>query len=190
MAAAATALLVVDMVNDFIMPESPIHVPGAIGIIPSVIRAVEIARQRGMLVVWAMREHDKYGRDVELFRRPFYANGNGPVTKGTKGAHLVDGLEIEEADYKVVTSRMSAFFATNLHLVLQASGIKSLVVVGVQTPNCIRQTAFEAVSWDYQPVTVLTNATAAATPQIHAANLLDMRNIGIKTITLEEWAQL
>jgi nicotinamidase-related amidase len=39
--------------------------------------------------------------------------------------------------------------------------------VGVQTPNCIRQTVFDAVALDYQPVTVLVDATAAATPDIH-----------------------
>ena len=40
-------------------------------------------------------------------------------------------------------------------------------MVGVQTPNCIRQTAFDAVSLDYQSVTVIVDATAAATPDIH-----------------------
>lgn len=39
--------------------------------------------------------------------------------------------------------------------------------IGVQTPNCIRQTVFDAVALDYQPVTVLFDATAAATPDIH-----------------------
>ena len=39
--------------------------------------------------------------------------------------------------------------------------------LGVQTPNCIRQTAFDAVSLDYQSVTVIVDATAAATPDIH-----------------------
>ena len=39
---------------------------------------------------------------------------------------------------------------------------------GVQTPNCIRQTAFDAIALDYQPVTVVVDATAAATPDVHA----------------------
>lgn len=38
---------------------------------------------------------------------------------------------------------------------------------GVQTPNCIRQTVFDAVSLDYQHVSVISDATAAATPEIH-----------------------
>lgn len=39
--------------------------------------------------------------------------------------------------------------------------------LGVQTPNCIRQTVFDAVALDYQSVSVIVDATAAATPDIH-----------------------
>lgn len=185
-----TALLVIDMQKDFIKDESPVNVKGGKDVVPNVIKAVEIARQRGILIVWVVREHDPLGRDVELFRRHLYAEGKvGPISKGTEGAELVDGLVIKEGDYKVVKTRFSAFFATHLHSFLQGAGINSLVVTGVQTPNCIRQTVFDAVALDYQPVTVLVDATAAATPDIHLANVLDMKNIGVATPTLQEWSE-
>ncbi|KAJ7963032.1 Isochorismatase family protein [Quillaja saponaria] len=63
------------------------------------------------------------------------------------------------------------------------AGINSLVITGLQTPNCIRQTVFDDVALDYQPVTVLVDATAAA-PDIHVANIFDMKNIGVTTTTL------
>lgn len=44
------------------------------------------------------------------------------------------------------------------------------VLAGVQTPNCIRQTVFDAVELDYPDVTVIVDATAAATPEIHTGN--------------------
>ncbi|GKA96832.1 probable inactive nicotinamidase [Tanacetum coccineum] len=103
------------------------------------------------------------------FCRHWYGEGKlKPSSKGSKGAELVDGLVIKDEDYKVVKTRFSAFFATNLHSVLQAAGIDSLVVVGVQTPNCIRQTVFDVVGLDYKSVTVIVDATAAATPDVHA----------------------
>ena len=37
---------------------------------------------------------------------------------------------------------------------------------GVQTPNCVRQTVFDAVALDYEKVTVIVDATAAASPEI------------------------
>ncbi|KAG5248659.1 isochorismatase hydrolase family protein [Salix suchowensis] len=183
-----TALLVIDMQNDFILEDGLMKVNGGKAIVPNVIKAVDIARQRGILVVWVVREHDQQGRDVELFRRHLYSPGKaGPTSKGSVGAELVDGLVIKEGDYKLVKTRFSAFFATHLHSFLRTEGIKSLVITGVQTPNCIRQTVFDAVALDYQPVTVIVDATAAATPDIHAANIFDMKNIGVATPALQEW---
>ncbi|CAI8601262.1 unnamed protein product [Vicia faba] len=185
-----TALLVIDMQKDFIEDGSPMLVKGGKDIVPNVIKAVEVARKRGILIVWVVREHDPLGRDVELFRRHLYTAGKvGPTTKGSEGAELVDGLVIREGDFKLVKTRFSAFFSTHLHSVLQREGINSLVITGVQTPNCIRQTVFDAVALDYQHVTVLFDATAAATPDIHLANVIDMKNIGVATPTLQEWSE-
>ncbi|XP_076881161.1 putative inactive nicotinamidase At3g16190 [Bidens hawaiensis] len=184
----STALLVIDMQNDFLLEDSAIRLDGGLAIVPNVIKAVEDARRRGFVVVWVVREYDPLGRDVELFRRPFYANGNlKPTSKGSKGAEMVDGLVIKPEDYKVVKTRFSAFFDTNLQSFLQGAEIDNLVVVGIQTPNCIRQTVFDAVALDYKSVTVIVDATAAATPDVHAANIYDMKNVGVAAPTLEEW---
>lgn len=164
-----TALLVIDMQKDFILPGSPMQVEGGQAIVPNVIKAVEVARGRGIPIIWVVREHDPLGRDVELFRRHLYSPGKSkPTSKGGVGAELVDGLVIKEDDYKLVKTRFSAFFNTHLHLYLQGTGIGRLVITGVQTPNCIRQTVFDAVALDYQSVTVILDATAAATDEVHA----------------------
>ncbi|KAJ4834102.1 hypothetical protein Tsubulata_041489 [Turnera subulata] len=185
-----TALLVIDMQKDFILDDAPMRVDGGKAIVPNVIKTVETARHRGILVVWVVREHDPLGRDVELFRRHKYSAGKlGPTSKGSAGAELVDGLVIKEGDYKVVKTRFSAFFSTHLHSFLQTEGIKNLVVAGVQTPNCIRQTVFDAVALDYPSIAVIIDATAAASPEVHAANIFDMKNIGVATPTLQEWCE-
>ncbi|CAI0423212.1 unnamed protein product [Linum tenue] len=143
------------------------------------------------LWIQVVREHDPLGRDVEVFRRHLYSKGKvGPTSKGSAGAELVDGLVMKEGDYKVVKTRFSAFFATHLHSFLKTEGIQDLVVIGVQTPNCIRQTVFDAVALDYPSVSVILDATAAATPDIHQANVFDMKNIGVATPTLQEWSEL
>lgn len=148
-----------------------------------------------MMGVQVVREHDPLGRDVELFRRHLYSDGKPkPTSKGSVGAELVDGLVIKDGDYKLVKTRFSAFFNTHLHSYLQGAGIHKLVItgnlqylfcykllhaaflylcnfllsyLGVQTPNCIRQTVFDAVALDYEKVTVIVDATAAARPDIH-----------------------
>ncbi|PON58616.1 Isochorismatase-like [Parasponia andersonii] len=183
-----TALLVIDMQKDFVHEDGLMRVNGGKAIVPNVIQAVQLARLRGILVIWVVREHDRLGRDVELFRRHLYGDGKlGPIVKGGLGAELVEGLVVKEGDYKLVKTRFSAFFNTHLHSFLRDAGIESLVITGVQTPNCIRQTVFDAVALDYPSVTVIVDATAAATPEIHAANIFDMKNVGVAAPTLQEW---
>ncbi|XP_041991554.1 probable inactive nicotinamidase At3g16190 isoform X3 [Salvia splendens] len=161
------ALLVIDMQKDFIHPGGPVHVIGGAAIVPNVVKAVEQARIRQIPIIWVVREHDPLGRDVELFRRHWYAADEPkPTSKGSVGAELVDGLVIKDGDYKLVKTRFSAFFNAHLHLYLQGAGINMLVITGVQTPNCIRQTVFDAVALDYHKVMVIVDATAAATPVV------------------------
>lgn len=89
----------------------------------------------------------------------------------------------------VAKTRFSAFHATALHADLTARGVTRLVLAGVQTPNCIRATAYDALALDMPSVTVLSDATAAATPFVQQANLYDLRVAGADVITVDEWAQ-
>ena len=62
-----------------------------------------------------------------------------------------------------------------------------VVVAGVQTPNCVRATAFDAVAEEFADVSVLADATASATPAVQEANLADLRAAGVHTPTLGQW---
>ncbi len=101
------------------------------------------------------------------------------------GADLVDGLTISDTDVVVVKRRWSAFFATDLDMVLRRLGVRGIVLAGVQTPNCIRATANDATSFDYRCV-VLSDATASATPAVQAANLADMAKMGVEVLDTTE----
>uniref|UniRef100_A0A0D9VER8 Isochorismatase-like domain-containing protein n=1 Tax=Leersia perrieri TaxID=77586 RepID=A0A0D9VER8_9ORYZ len=143
-----TAMLVIDMQKDFVDPTmSKVALLSGEAILPAVTEAVVVARKRGIFIVWVVREHHHSGRDVELFRRHFYTDGKGLAVEGSEGAELADGLVIKESDYKLVKTRFSAFFATNLDSVLKTSGIKNLVIVD-----------FRLLS----PVSLLPRATRAA----------------------------
>jgi nicotinamidase-related amidase len=58
----------------------------------------------------------------------------------------------------------------------------------VQYPNCIRATALDSVSYDYN-TTVITEATAGADDEIALSNIRDLRNIGVKCLTFSEWSK-
>ncbi|XP_020594339.1 uncharacterized protein LOC110034414 [Phalaenopsis equestris] len=53
-----TAMLVIDMQNDFILPGGPMHVAGGQAIVPEVIHAVSVARHRGISVIWVCRRRN------------------------------------------------------------------------------------------------------------------------------------
>ncbi|KAJ8440014.1 hypothetical protein Cgig2_020502 [Carnegiea gigantea] len=54
-----TALLVIDMQKDFILPGGPLAVDGGAAIVPNVIKVVQVARERGMLVVWRITNQER-----------------------------------------------------------------------------------------------------------------------------------
>lgn len=177
------ALLVIDMQNDFCQATADLFVAGAPQAVPRVIDAVSAFRDAGLPVIFVMRRHRADGSDVDRSRRELFARR--PFLVASPGADLVAGLSVEPGDYLVEKCRWSAFYATDLDLLLRRLNVDRLYLAGVQTPNCIRTTACDANARDYECV-VLSDATASATPAVQDANLFDMANMGIRISTTAE----
>jgi hypothetical protein len=63
--------------------------------------------------------------------------------------------------------------------------VKRIVLTGTQYPNCIRATAVDAMSLDYE-VVLCTDACSAAFTEVAAANIYDLEHMGIECISLKE----
>ena len=63
-----------------------------------------------------------------------------------------------------------------------------MILMGTTTPNCIRSTGYDAISYNYD-VTVLSDATSSRSEAVQAANIEDMATIGMTIMTAEEFAQ-
>jgi len=183
------ALLVIDMQNDFCLPDAILCVKGAMTCLPRVVAAVEEARQRACPIFWVVREHDPSGVDVERTRvHLFPPHGPGATVAGSPGAELVSPLKVEPGDIVISKKRFSSFFGTQLDMILRRLGTQRVVLCGVQTPNCIRGTATDALALDYEEILVLSDATASKSEPVQAANLEDMKNMGIANCTVAAWA--
>jgi len=183
--ARATALLVIDMQEDFVLPEGPLFVAGAPATVPALARLLDLGRARGWAVFHVLREHAPDGSDAEITRRGLFAGGGGFCLPGTPGARIVEPLRPLPGETCVVKKRFSAFFGTDLHARLTALGVGTVVIGGTQYPNCIRATATDALARDYR-VVVVTDCCSAATQAVAEANVADLRAMGLTCVPLAE----
>jgi nicotinamidase/pyrazinamidase len=168
---AGTALLVVDVQNDFADPKGALYVAGGETVLPLVNAMLADAVAAGAAVV--------YSRDWHPASTPHFQKFGGvwPVhcVGGSWGAefhprlHLVDGAEHVlkgaggEDGYSAFSVRdpaSGATSATQLEAILRARGIERLVVVGLATDYCVRETALDALRLGFD-TTVVRAAVAA-----------------------------
>ena len=174
------ALLIIDMQNDVVEK----MVTSGREVIPKIKRVLELFRKFKKPVIHIARVHRPDGVDVEKFRKKIFSE-KPFLVKGTNGAEIVDELSPAKNEYIIEKQRFSGFFQTELQILLNNLGVDTLVVTGIQTPNCVRATVIDAIGYDYD-VIVLKDATNAKTKEIHEANLLDMENMGVKIMTVDE----
>ncbi|MBP1449704.1 MAG: cysteine hydrolase [Thermoproteus sp.] len=164
--AKRTALVVVDMQNDFAHPDGKLYSPSSRGIIPVIKSLVEKARGAGVKIVYTQDAH--YPDDPVEF--PIW----GPhVVKGSWGWRIVDELAPAEGDIVIEKMRYDAFFGTSLDHVLRMYGIRHLVVTGTVANICVLHTVASARLLLYD-VVVPIDAVAALNEFDYAAALRQM----------------
>ncbi len=179
------ALLIIDMQNGFLNPESPLCIRGALPTVPACARTISACRNAGLPVIFVNRRYRADGSDVELTRRQLWARGGKPLTLGSTGPLSVENppeFGREDGDYEIIKPRYSAFFQTSLDLLLRRLCVDTVVLTGTTTPNCIRTTCYDAISLDYH-VVILDDCCSSNTDAIQQANMLDMANVGAEILS-------
>lgn len=180
-----TALLIIDMQQDFAVPGGTYEIPGAHETIPMIRKVLTRFRELHWPVFHIVREYRADGSDVEITRLPAL-QAQPMLVPGTPGVRIVPGLEPEPGEYRVVKQRFSAFMYTELDLMLRRLQVQRVVVTGTQLPVCLRTTLFDGLSLDYEMI-LLTDGSSSRTLEIHQANILDIQNIGIACYTVDEF---
>ena len=178
------ALLVIDMQNGFLNPESPLCIRDAQATVPACAAVIAGCREAGVPVVFINRAYRPDGSDVEHTRRKVWEEGGKPLTPGSTGPLSVENppeFDRRPEDYEIIKPRYSAFFQTELDLLLRRLGVDTVILTGTTTPNCIRTTCYDAISLDYK-VTVVADCCSSNTEKIQRANLLDMGNVGAEIL--------
>ncbi len=183
------ALLVIDMQRGFLSANSPLCIAGAAATVPACAAVIDACREKGIPVFFVTRAYAADGSDVERPRRAAWEAGGKPLSPGCDeeiSAAMPEEFGSDPSDYCIVKPRWSAFFATELDLVLRRLGVRRVILAGTTTPNCIRTSCYDAIALDYD-VTVLSDCTSSQTPQIQQSNLRDMAAAGAEIISSAEF---
>lgn len=164
-----TALVLVDVIASFFDPAEANYYPEAPAVLPYIQQLLGTARERGTLVVHAVERHHAGLEDFEFRKLPRHHQAGDPDTHYVPGFEPVaTGREVE-----VGKRRYSAFYATDLDLLLREQGVQRLIVVGVKTNVCIRATVQDAFAGGFD-VWVPRETTNSNRPHLAEASLEDI----------------
>jgi ureidoacrylate peracid hydrolase len=128
-------------------------------------RITAAARERGIPVIWTRhgtRGVEDGGPFMKL--RPFLHEGG--LRADTWGYAILDELEPRDDDWYVEKNRLSAFYNTNLELVLRAVNADTVLITGVLTNQCVAATSKDAMFRDFKPI-VVEDCTGTTLPHLH-----------------------
>jgi nicotinamidase-related amidase len=145
----------------------PMDHPGRAGRFERQLRLIDTARENDVPVVFIQEVHKPslvdIGRELDGAEGPHCIEGD-PSTE------LAAGIEPRPDEFLIRKRRYSAFFASELDLVLRSYGTKTVVLIGGLTDVCIHYTAVDAHQHDYH-VRVVADAVGGSSQRAHTAAL-------------------
>ncbi len=163
------ALIIVDMLNDFIDPAGALYCgPTGEAIVPLIKRRLDGYRRGGEAVIYLQDSHRPDDKEFAKFPPHCVA--------GTWGGRIIDALAPLAPERVIAKTRYSGFYGTDLEKVLAAIGPDVVEVVGVCTSICVMDTVGGLVDRDYA-VDVPSAEVADFDPQAHQFALQRMQKI-------------
>lgn len=150
-----TALVVVDMQNDFVKDGGALRVPDAEATIPRIRELLQSAREAGAWVVFSQDTHAEGDPEWEIW--PEHARD------GSWGHRIVEELSPREDELVIRKVRYDAFYGTHLDHFLRLWGVESLVICGTVANICVHYTAASA-ALRWFDVIIPRDATSALDP--------------------------
>lgn len=164
-----TALVLVDVIASFFDQNQPNYYPAAVEVLGPIKTLLDVARGNGTLVVHAVERHYPGLPDFEFAKLPRHHEiGAGDAQYVPGFEPIPSGREVE-----VPKRRYSAFYATDLDLLLREQSIRRIVLVGVKTNVCIRASAQDGFAGGFE-VWVPRETTNSNRPHLAEASLEDI----------------
>ncbi len=171
------ALVIVDMLNDFVDEKGALPVKGARDLVGNIVSLKKAAENYNLAVVYANDAHTEDDPEFKVWPKH--------CVKDTFGAKVIDELV---ADGKAFEKQdLSMFTNKEADKVLRQYGISELYITGVATEYCVRAAALDARKLGYK-VNVVVDAIAGVDLQKgdQYKALLEMGNAGVRPVTTKQ----
>lgn len=164
------ALLVVDFINGFTDPESPLG-----GDFSREIQVTQqllaVFRAGGLPVVFTTIAYEPGFKDAGLFIKK--VPSLAILKRGSHASKLDDRIPAQASDFVVEKKFASSFFETGLDALLRSREVDTVVIVGCTTSGCVRASAIDAMQYGFNTIVVREGVGDRAQGP-HEANLFDI----------------
>ena len=171
------ALLVIDMQKFFLDPLSPSFTCGGLAILPVLHGLIKTFRQHGRPVIYTRHVHHPDHIDSGIMGWWW----KGMCIEGTPESEIHADLAPQAREKVILKHRYSAFYNTDLEIVLRCLQVEDLVITGIMTNMCCESTARDAYYRDYR-VFFLADGTGSINEEMHLASLLNL-SFGFARVT-------
>jgi biuret amidohydrolase len=196
-----TAMIVVDMQNDFVAEGAKLQSKQAHAMVPKLAATLRFCRDKGIRVIYTAHVHRKDGCDMGLYDDLYPPIADrSTLVDGTPGVEIYRELAPAPGEHVIKKHRYSGFHATDMDLILREWGITSVVISGTTTENCCHATARDAMFHNYK-VAFLSDVTgtfdypdvgwgAMSAAEVHKATLTILAFSTAHVMTAEEFRGL
>jgi nicotinamidase-related amidase len=175
-----SALLVIDMQEFFLDPDSPTFTCGGLAILPNVKNLIHAFRKAERPVIYTSHVHNPNMSDAGIMGWWW----DGMCLEGTPESEIHHDILPLPNEKVVLKHRYSSFYNTDLETVLRCLKIEDVVITGIMTNMCCESTARDAYYRDYR-VFFLADGTGSINEQMHLASLLNL-SFGFAYVTTAE----
>lgn len=194
-----TALLTIDMQNDFSKKESPFYIDGTQKVIKNIAKVVQAFRNHGLPVIHIVRLYLQDGSNADICRRELLKSGAHIVIPGSKGSELVEEIspsgsvlipdllltgkpqELADNEFVIYKPRWGAFYNTSLESFLREKSINNLVFTGCNFPNCPRTSIYEASERDFN-ISLVSDALS----RLYTKGIQELKAIGCLIVSTND----
>ncbi len=180
-----TALLIVDMNKAFIGKGAPLEVPKAVDNVPRIKRLLETCREIRIPVIHVSHVFRKDGRDRGLMYDFWPVLKEGVLEEGADGTEIYPEIAPIKGESVITKHRYSAWFGTDLDIVVRNLHVDTLIICGTTTDRCTGLTAYEAFMRDIK-VVFPEDSNATFQDEVHTGMLISLNMGGAMILKTDE----